>query len=417
MNEEVRLKRYRNYSLTVINDTQPFYGALLSYLPLVFVNHGPNYWCNGESLKFNKKFLLENKITLEQFATITLSMLINYGNMHNLRAKDKGSQKMKYSIASRFCANSEISLFVYAKNNNECYKLISEKSNYFDFHEDTLLDNEYDNKSAEQIYDELPDIPQITISKDENGKIEIFSETPLTPKQIKQIEDALSIAYENNINSPDDENQYLENILSACASCKLQNGNIPLRVERLIQEITTPKIPWTSELQEFLETYVDDYTFEKRDRRYMSNNDFSRLFFPELDGKKLKVAFAYDTSGSMSDKDLKNALSESYHIINTFPKSDMYIISCDADVHDFRKIYDSSEIESHRMIGGGGTSFIPVFDKINDENIDIDVLIFFTDGWGEFPSDYEMNNFKTIWLITTDVQPPFGKKIQYNSEY
>jgi predicted metal-dependent peptidase len=60
--------------------------------------------------------------------------------------------------------------------------------------------------------------------------------------------------------------------------------------------------------------------------------------------------------------------------------------------------------------GGGGTSFVPVMDHLREKKPDVDVLIYFTDGYGDFGTD---PGFDVIWVINNmHVTPPYGKVIR-----
>ena len=67
-------------------------------------------------------------------------------------------------------------------------------------------------------------------------------------------------------------------------------------------------------------------------------------------------------------------------------------------------------------MGGGGTDFRPVFDKIKKEfNNQIDCLVFFTDGYGDFPA--HQPPYQVYWVTENpkSVDWPFGKVISLKS--
>jgi len=62
----------------------------------------------------------------------------------------------------------------------------------------------------------------------------------------------------------------------------------------------------------------------------------------------------------------------------------------------------------------GGTAFEPVFDYIDDNDIDPEVVVYLTDGYGdqsEFTSTHE-----TIWLTTHSEAFDWGTVIKYEGE-
>ena len=52
-----------------------------------------------------------------------------------------------------------------------------------------------------------------------------------------------------------------------------------------------------------------------------------------------------------------------------------------------------------KFSGGGGTSFTPVFEYLKKEQDETDLLIYFTDGYGDKP---EKPSFPVMWVITPD---------------
>ena len=61
------------------------------------------------------------------------------------------------------------------------------------------------------------------------------------------------------------------------------------------------------------------------------------------------------------------------------------------------------------MVGGGGTDFRPVFEHIEKNRVPVDVVVYLTDGYGNFGGD---PGIETIWVMTTHEVPPWGNHIQ-----
>jgi predicted metal-dependent peptidase len=61
------------------------------------------------------------------------------------------------------------------------------------------------------------------------------------------------------------------------------------------------------------------------------------------------------------------------------------------------------------MKGGGGTSFIPVFDELKKTKCTPSILIYFTDGYGNFP-EVSPKRYPVLWVLTENHQdPPWGR--------
>jgi predicted metal-dependent peptidase len=85
----------------------------------------------------------------------------------------------------------------------------------------------------------------------------------------------------------------------------------------------------------------------------------------------------------------------------------VYLIDCDSAVHSGRWVGPFEALPLPR--GGGGTDFRPVFRHLIDERIAADLLVYLTDGMGEFGDD---PGIPTIWVMTTDARPPWGEFVQ-----
>lgn len=60
--------------------------------------------------------------------------------------------------------------------------------------------------------------------------------------------------------------------------------------------------------------------------------------------------------------------------------------------------------------GQGGTDFRPVFDWIEQSSEDVDALVYFTDGRGDYP--LQAPSLPVLWVVAGSVTPPFGEVIR-----
>jgi predicted metal-dependent peptidase len=134
--------------------------------------------------------------------------------------------------------------------------------------------------------------------------------------------------------------------------------------------------------------------------------------FPSTIGPESpKIVFAVDTSGSMSEQDLKQAIGELEDIRKKF-QARVYFMDCDAGVYASRWLMPHEKLPA--LQGGGGTDFAPVFEHLISKRIKPDYCCFFTDGFGNFGNDPSAH-FKVLWVITNqEVTPPFGDVVRVN---
>jgi predicted metal-dependent peptidase len=191
-------------------------------------------------------------------------------------------------------------------------------------------------------------------------------------------------------------------------------GKLPTDFERAIARILKPKVDWLRALRNKLRYGVSrmekrDITWNIPNKRFLGK-DF--ILPSNIGPESPKVAYAVDTSGSMSQRDLEQAMSELEDIRKRF-NAKVYVLDCDADVHGSGWITPQQPLPV--LNGGGGTDFRPVFEHLAKERIKPDYCVFFTDGYGEFGNSSPP--YPVLWVMTSDVKPPFGETIQVNVPY
>jgi len=186
----------------------------------------------------------------------------------------------------------------------------------------------------------------------------------------------------------------------------LQRGSVPAGLLRELKALEYPELPWIQIIKQRLRAVSS-----KRSWR-TPNKKFLPWYFPGITKiKGLTAVVAIDTSGSMSTDQLTKALSEVWGLAEAFKGIKFFLLTCDAEVWDAFELNNGNKekLKSIKMRGGGGTSFVPVFDKIKKDYLRVlDCLIFFTDGYGSFPD--KKPPYPVYWVTDSrDVTFPFGK--------
>jgi predicted metal-dependent peptidase len=136
------------------------------------------------------------------------------------------------------------------------------------------------------------------------------------------------------------------------------------------------------------------------------------IFIPSVFREDIEICVGIDTSGSISMEDLRDALSEILGVTRAFSSVRLTALSCDAEVHTTTEINSPEDVATMELKGGGGTSFKPVFEWIEENKPRTKLLIFFTDGYGDFP---EYTNLHTLWCVTKNGMEldkfPFGETV------
>jgi len=275
-----------------------------------------------------------------------------------------------------------------------------------------LLDSQYRGLSAEQIYEKLSDFQKqqqtldvhIDLDKGEATiKDKDGNETKIPmDKMSKSEQDQLKDEIKNSL------------IQSAKAAQSSGAGNIPKGIERLISDITAPKLDWRSMLRQTIRSQIrNNYTWMRPSRKTYSTN----AVLPGLDVQnELDICVSIDTSGSISESMLKDFLGEINGIADEFDGYKIKIWCFDTDVHapETFESWDGKQIINYQPQGYGGTDIGVNWRWMQENDVKPQLLICFTDGetwdqWGD--SDY----CDTLWVIHTNdrVKPPFGQTVYY----
>lgn len=365
----------------------PFFATLALYLEPV-AGKTETAATDGYHIYYNQTWLEELK---EKYGLSTVAAIIAHEVMHcalNHITRCGTRDKTLWNIAADYATN-----------------LILHETG-FRLPHDALLDPKYKNMSAEQIYEQLLE-NSIKIGGmsgkgviDDHSKWGKFSDGGnksgnngysggLSPSATKQLEDEWKAR------------------VAAAAQAVRSQGKCPAGLERLIDELLEPYIPWREVLADYMERIQHEYVWGPFDRRHIH----AGTYVPSTGQDGLgEVVVALDTSGSITQKELTQFLSEVKAIADIGTKT-LHIVFCDAEVGAWYTVEMSDDLPPVKAIGGGGTDFRPVFAEVEKRCIHPSVLIYYTDGWGSFPE--KQPGYHVIWAVTKNHRkPPWGKIIE-----
>jgi predicted metal-dependent peptidase len=193
-------------------------------------------------------------------------------------------------------------------------------------------------------------------------------------------------------------------------------GNLPGGVKRMIKDLTEPVMNWRELLQQQIESTVkSDFTWSRPSRRSWHMDAIMPGMIP---GNQIDVVIGIDTSGSITDNDLKIFLSEIKGIMESYDEYKIHVCGWDTAVHN-SAVFTSDNLESIESFepgGGGGTDPHCVWNWLQDNQIEPKKLIMFTDycffGWS--PGEVEQY-CDTVWIIkgNKSAEPEFGVFAHY----
>lgn len=206
------------------------------------------------------------------------------------------------------------------------------------------------------------------------------------------------------------QSQWDTEIAAGVAAAKAM-GKLPAGLERVLREITEPKVDWREKIRATFNRKVGSGSYDwRRPNRRLITRD---IYAPGKSGFGANcVVVAVDTSGSITEALIAMFMGELSGILEDVCPKRIVLMWCDARIGRIDEIEDSGDLETARRVGapgGGGTAFEPVFTQIAQDQLQPDALVYLTDGYGSFPPAEP--NYPVIWgNISTpgSVKYPFG---------
>lgn len=215
----------------------------------------------------------------------------------------------------------------------------------------------------------------------------------------------------------DIKNELKEAILTAQQTSN-NAGDLPEGIQRIIKELTEPKLNWRELLRSHLESMIkSDFTWARPSRKGWHTD----AILPGVVGNNLiNIAIAVDTSGSVDTKMLKDFLSEVAGITESFPAFKIHLFTFDTDVYNPTTFDNDNilDITNYEIFGGGGTDFRVIFKYLKNNDIVPDRLVIFTDLDCSVYGD--PNYVETLWIAFDRgykaPDAPFGQTVRYTEK-
>jgi predicted metal-dependent peptidase len=205
--------------------------------------------------------------------------------------------------------------------------------------------------------------------------------------------------------SEEERKQWATRVSGAAAAAK-QAGKLPGSLDEFCTEILQPKHNWKNEVRR----YASNHLRKRYDWKRQSRRTAGVVRTPGKSPHSPTAVLYMDTSGSMSDADLRQCIGEMASIISLCG-GDARLILGDAE------IYYDGEVDKEALkklpVQRGGTDFRPIFDRIDESGQPPQLFIGFTDCCGPFPDNPPA--FPVIWCRPKGAwgydEAPWGKNI------
>jgi len=277
-------------------------------------------------------------------------------------------------------------------------------------------DNKYRGWSYEQIYDDLYDkADKIDLSElgelldehldgegdgsgeggDKDGDKEGKGRPKLTAEEKKAIKDEIKEAM-------------------VAAAQAAGAGKIPAGVARMINTFTEPKMDWRQMLRMNIQSIIkSNFSFSRPNRK---SQHCGAVLPGMMNEETIDVSVAIDMSGSISNVQAQDFLSEVKGIMDEYVDFKLDLWCFDTEVYNYARFTGDSadDILSYEPKGGGGTDFDVNYEFMKNEGIEPKRFIMFTDGypcgsWGD------ENYCESLFIIhgNDEIIAPFGQTAHY----
>ncbi|MGB3639896.1 MAG: VWA-like domain-containing protein [Rivularia sp. (in: cyanobacteria)] len=390
-------------SLLRLQTKSPFFATLAMFARFVPTEKLPTAATDGKNIFYNIEFLLS--LPAKQLDGVLLHEVLHAALLHVPRRGVRDAQL--WNIAADIVINGMIAAHGFELPKGILREVNLEHLSVEEVYEILLQDA--DNAPQLTNPDLLDTPPEDAGNSEQQGNIGESQEgedkqgkgqnspTPQTGDSMSQAKKAAMEAHWRNA------------MQQAATVARTQNkGSLGGGIERELETLDSAQIDWRSYLWRYLVQTPTD--FSGFDRRFVGRG----LYLESLQGESIRVYLALDTSGSIDTKLLGLFFSEVQGILSSYPHIQCEFYYVDAEV------YGPYEINADSMPpkpqGGGGTSFIPFFDKVAKtwDGHQAGVCVYLTDGYGTFPDT--VPQLPVLWVVTPGglalEEFPFGEAVR-----
>lgn len=215
--------------------------------------------------------------------------------------------------------------------------------------------------------------------------------TPLTADQAERLTDRVIAAHETWVASQ-------------------QRGSLPASLSRLLTQLRAAKVPWQRVLHQYAGQTLakEEFSLFPPHKRWLSDYDIVR---PSCRSERMgQLVVAIDTSGSIEDATLRAFASE-IALLHTLSEETL-LLTCDAAIHQVIQTKHVPQfLATLQLEGGGGTSHVPVFTWLAEQQIHPDLLVALTDLHTTYPDGRP--SYPVLWCApeTHGDPPPWGRLV------
>jgi predicted metal-dependent peptidase len=377
-----------------------FFGNLATRLNIVNADSWlPTAATDGRNFFYNSEFL--NKLSIRQLEFLFGHELLHVCYMHTDRRGDRDPKV--YNIACDYCVNQD---------------LVDSKVGEVITQTPILLDSKYRGKTSEEIY-------EILMNNAKKINMDSLFEQLIDQHLDTEDEGDGSGSGDGNENGVQKngkpyysaeerkqiQNEFREAMLSAAQQSK---GNLPAGIKRILDSILEPKMNWKDLLATSIQSTIkSDFTWMRPSRKAWHMD----CMLPGQNKEDtIDICVSIDMSGSISNKQAKDFISEVYNIMQLYTCFRCTLWTFDTEIYNPKTFTEENmdEILTYDIHGGGGTDIAKNWDFMKEQAIEPKLFVVMTDGLDNNFGD--PNYCDTLWVIHSNQTwvPPHGTYAYYN---
>jgi predicted metal-dependent peptidase len=418
MSEKARLKMIKARSELVLD--HPFFAELAMRLDMREDPSCQTAWSDGRTLAYNPSYI--EGMPLEKVKGLQCHEVLHLACCHHTRRN--GRDEKLWNTACDYAINPvllEAGIELphgylddpahHGKSAEAVYKTLVDREEEKSGSNENNMENEVESQDAESQSAAQNSDDENSLSNEQNDTRESSEEQAADdndPGGSGEVRDAPSLADGNSEDGRRREEDEWKESLAQALNKSRESGTLPGTLERLMGEMLAPSVSWRELLRRFLaEAAKNDFSWVRPDRRRLH----AGLYLPSLHNEELaEVAVAVDVSGSIDQSELDAFAAELSAVLEEFDTA-ITVFTCDAALTTQERLAKWDLPLNFQAKGGGGTSFRPPFEKLEEDDIQPACFVYFTDmACTAYPED---PGYPVLWVTPAyeHTPPPFGEVI------
>jgi predicted metal-dependent peptidase len=350
---------------------QPFFASLLLSMPMVEDSSIATLATNGEKILYNPSFLESLSLQETIFVLAHETMHCVFQHMHR-----RGSRNAKrWNVAADYVINEVLVKERVGTMPQGC------------LYDPNIVSQGKD--TTEGVYDLLPQETEQDKAHGDGGALDEVQDAGQDAATMAQAEAEMRVR-----------------VVQAANAAKMA-GKLPGSLARIVSDVTRSRVDWKSVLRRFLsERAKTDWSYARPKRRFLAED----MLLPSLTGERMgSIVVAIDCSGSVDERLLAEFATEVKAIIADIMPAATHVIYFDSEVLK-ADTYGTEDAIEIKPIGGGGTAFSPIFNYIEEHEIEPAACVVLTDlycdDFGTIP------DYPVLWASNGADHAPWGEIVR-----